>query len=146
VVFRRVAALIAALGLGGACSLPALDADDYRAKAEVAVDDAISQANSAILATRLRELDRLPSTMSTVLLEDVERAAAEAAHGFGSVLPPDPGSDRIRARILPVLNEVADLVSRMRFAARRGDAEALRELRSTLAGRVAALEGWLAAA
>lgn len=138
-----MASLVVALGLWAACSLPALDADDYLAKTEAAVEDAISQANSAILATGLRSSDRLPATTTTVLLEDVERAAADSTDAFASILPPDQRSDDLRARVLPVLDEVADLLSRMRFAARRGDAVALEGLRSSLSSQVATLERWL---
>ncbi|HET9672231.1 MAG TPA: hypothetical protein VFQ40_05215 [Actinomycetota bacterium] len=142
-MLRRIVPLAVVIAVGVSCSLPALDTADFRSKAAAAAEDAISQANSAILATRLRDRERLPAATVTVLLEDVERAALAAVDGFASVLPPDERSDRIRAEVLPILEDVADLLARMRFAARRGDAVALEDLRSSLRGRVAALERWL---
>jgi hypothetical protein len=120
------------VALLGSCTLPALTFADYRGKAIEAAEETISQGETAVLTAELADRDRLFSPSVSVQLESAEQAAAAAVDDFASVLPPDGRSERLRRTILPLLEETSDLIARMRFAARRGDAGQLQELRSSL--------------
>jgi hypothetical protein len=125
-----------------ACALPATTLDAYRSKAVDAAEEATSQARTAILTAHLVGRDRLLRISAAVQLQEADAATAAAVETFASVQPPDRRSDRLRARILPVLQRVADLITRMRFEARREDTAALLALRSALIEPADALEAW----
>ena len=127
------------------CSLPATTFDAYRSRATDAAEEATSQARTAILTAHLAEQGRLLDTAVAEQLQEAEVAASAAVESFASVQPPDRRADRLRARILPVLERVADLLSRMRFEARRADMAALLALRSALIGPADVLERWATA-
>ena len=127
------------------CSLPATTLDPYRSKAVDAAEEATSQARTAILSAHLLGRDRLLSTSVAVQLHEAEASTAAAVETFASVQPPDGRADRLRAHVLPVLERVSDLISRMRFEARREDTEALLALRSALIEPADALERWVTA-
>jgi hypothetical protein len=120
------------IALLGSCSLPALTFADYRGKAIEAAEETISQGETAVLTAELADRDRLFSPAVSVQLESAEQAAAAAVENFASVLPPDGRSEDLRRTILPLLEQTSDLIARMRFAARRGDARQLQELRASL--------------
>jgi hypothetical protein len=120
------------IALLGSCSLPALTFADYRGKAIEAAEETISQGETAVLTAELADRDRLFSPAVSVQLESAEQAAAAAVDNFASVLPPDGRSEDLRRTILPLLEQTSDLIARMRFAARRGDASQLQELRASL--------------
>jgi hypothetical protein len=127
-----------------ACSLPARDFGDYLGKATASADAAISQAETALLAGDLWLRGRLFQHSLAVQLEDAEHAAGDALHGFASVLPPDHRSVALRAGLEPLLHETADLIARMRFAARHEDIAGFRRLRGALADSARRLESWAA--
>jgi hypothetical protein len=110
-----------------------------------AAEEATSQARTAILTAQLVDRDRLLRTSAAVQLQEADAATAAAVETFASVQPPNPRADRLRARILPVLERVADLISRMRFEARREDTAALLGFRSELIEPTDALERWVTA-
>ena len=123
-----------------ACSVPATTFEAYRSKAVDAAEDVASQARTAILTAELAGADRLLATAVTVQLEDAETTAVGAVESFASAQPPDARADRLRARILPLLERAADAITRMRFEAKRGHIAAALELRSSLLDPTAALE------
>jgi hypothetical protein len=127
------------------CSLPATTLDAYRSKAVDAAEEATSQARTAILTAHLVGRDRLLLTSAAVQLQEAEAATAAAVETFASVQPPDRRADRLRARILPVLERISDLLSRMRFEARREDTTTLLALRSALIEPADALHRWATA-
>jgi hypothetical protein len=140
---RRVLLFSSAIALLGSCSLPALSFDDYRGKAIETAEEMISQGETAILTAELAARGRLFSPSVTVQLEEAEESAEAAASEFASVLPPDERSERLRRTVLPVLQEAADLIARMRFAARERDTGQLAELRASLEDSLPRLEDWV---
>lgn len=124
------------------CSLPATSFDAYRSKAADAAEEVASQARTAILTAHLAGQDRLLDTAVAVQLHDAEEGAAAAAASFASLEPPDRHADRLRARLLPVLQRISSAIARMRFDARRDDVAALLDLRSALIGPIERLERW----
>jgi hypothetical protein len=144
-VLRRSLGFLVAVFLCVACSLPAFSFDDYRGKAIEAAEETISQGETAILSAELADRDRLFSPAVAVQLEGAEQAAAAAAEDLASVLPPDGRSEDLRRTILPLLEQTSDLIARMRFAAREGDADRLQELRTALGDPLRRLEDWVAA-
>ena len=142
---RRVALLASLIALLGSCSLPALTFADYRGKAIEAAEETISQGETALLTAELADRDRLFSPAVSVQLESAEQAAAAVAQDFSSILPPDGRSEELRRTVLPLLERTSDLIAEMRFAARRGDAGRLQELRAALEDPLRQLEDWVPA-
>jgi hypothetical protein len=140
---RRICVLVFALAVCTACGLPAFDAGDYRGKATDAVEETLSEAQTAIFTAELTGRNRTFRSSTIVQLEDAEKAAAGVTDDFAAVLPPDDRSQALRQRLLPTLSEAADLISRMRFAARRDDLHELDRLAGALDGPVRRLERWL---
>jgi hypothetical protein len=135
---RVLLALVFCAAVG--CSLPATTFEAYRSKAVDAAEDVASQARTAILTAELARADRLLASAVTVQLEDAEMTAVGAVESFALAQPPDARADRLRARILPLLERAADAITRMRFEAKRGHVAAALELRSSLLDPAAALE------
>jgi hypothetical protein len=144
VPWRRCATAFLLL-LSVACSLPATTFDAYRSKAVDAAEEVVSQARTVILVADLARRDRLLGSAIPVQLQATEATAAGAVASFASMLPPDPRSDELRAEILPRLEGASDLIARMRFAARRGDAASLPSLAAALTGPTDRLERWIQA-
>ncbi|HYY08087.1 MAG TPA: hypothetical protein VFA25_05735 [Actinomycetota bacterium] len=142
---RRLSSLLVLVMLVGAgCSLPARDLGDYRFKATEAADETISEAETAVLAGDLWLRGRLFGNSVAVQLEDAEQAAEDAVDGFASVLPPDHRSEALRADLVPLLDETADLISRLRFAVRHDDVTRFRDLHRALRESSRRLETWAA--
>ena len=144
-MLRPRLSLVLLICAAAGCSLPATTFDAYRSKAANAADEATSQARTAILTAHLVGRDRLLRTSAAVQLQEAEAATAAAVETFASVQPPDRRADRLRSRILPVLERVSDLISRMRFEARREDTAGLLALRSALIEPADALDRWATA-
>jgi hypothetical protein len=142
-VTNRIASLISLLfTIAVGCGLPARDFSDYLAKATEAADQAISEAETALLAGDLWLGARLLQNSVAVQLEDAEKAAGDALDGFASVLPPDRPSEALRAELVPMLHETADLIAAMRFAVRHGDLARFRQARDALDDSARRLESW----
>ena len=139
---RRGLLLLSLSTLTAACSLPAPSFESYRAKAIDAAEQTISQGQTAILTAALLERDRLFAPTAAVQLEDAEEAATAATQDFAAVLPPDDRSQDLRGTVLPDLQLVSDLISRMRFALRHRDVEQAVRLRSSLDDPLDRLERW----
>jgi hypothetical protein len=138
---RVVLALAFCAAVG--CSLPATTFEAYRSKAADAAEEVASQARTAILTAELARHDRLLASAVAVQLKEAERAASALVESFASVQPPDARADRLRARILPLLERASDAIRRMRFEARRGRVSSLSELSDSLATPTARLEDWV---
>jgi len=127
------------------CGLPAFDFSDYRSKAVSTVEETISEARTAMLAAELLRRDRTFAASAIVQLEDAEEAASGAVWDLAAVLPPDARSIGLRQQLQPSLDGSADLIARMRFAARHGDLEELGRLAQALKQPIGRLEGWVEA-
>jgi hypothetical protein len=108
--------------VAGACTLPARTATDHEADAAAAAADAVSQVGTALLTARAIEREGMPMRTASVLLADAEQATASIRGTFAGIQPPDPSADALRAETLRLIDAAAQVVSRMRIAARRGDA------------------------
>jgi hypothetical protein len=137
---RVLLALVFCAAVG--CSLPATTFEAYRSKAVDAAEEVASQARTAILTAELARQDRLLASAVAVQLEDAEATAVGAAERFALVQPPDARADRLRARILPLLERASDAITRMRFEAKRDQMAALLRLRSSLIEPTEVLERW----
>jgi hypothetical protein len=137
---RVLLALVFCAAVG--CSLPATTFEAYRSKAVDAAEEVASQARTAILTAELARQDRLLASAVAVQLEDAEATAVGAAERFALVQPPDARADRLRARILPLLERASDAITRMRFEAKRDHMAALVRLRSSLIEPTEVLERW----
>ena len=137
---RVLLALVFCAAVG--CSLPATTFEAYRSKALDAAEEVASQARTAILTAELARQDRLLATAVAVQLKEAERAASALVESFASVQPPDARADRLRARILPLLERASDAITRMRFEAKRDHMAALVRLRSSLIEPTEVLERW----
>jgi hypothetical protein len=124
------------------CVLPAPTYSAFESKAAESAASAVSDARTALLAAALAIGDRSFAPVISVQLAESATGASSTAATFASIQPPDAASDRLRARLLPLLQRAADLIAHMRIAARRGDVEALRELRGPLVPVADALEGF----
>jgi hypothetical protein len=103
----------------GACTGPARTASDYRLKARHSAQEAQSAVATSRMAARLVKSNGAFSAYIAVVLSNAEGDASSVESTFGSIQPPDPRSDRLRAELSPVLNDVVDTISGMRIAARR---------------------------
>jgi hypothetical protein len=139
-VLRRRSAIIVSFLCSVGCSLPATTFEAYRSKAADAAAEVAAQAQTAILVTRLAGEDRTLATEVAVQLKDAETAAAGAVRSFASVQPPDARADHLRARILSVLQRASDMITRLRFEAKRGHTAAMLRLRSSLIDPARALQ------
>ena len=137
---RVLLALVFCAAVG--CSLPATTSDAYRSKAVDAAEEVASQARTAILTAELARQDRLLATAVAVQLKEAESAASALVESFASVQPPDARADRLRARILPLLERASDAITRMRFETKRDHMAALLRLRSSLIEPTEVLERW----
>jgi hypothetical protein len=137
---RVLLALVFCAAVG--CSLPATTFEAYRSKAVDAAEEVASQARTAILTAELARQDRLLASAVAVQLEDAETTAVGAAERFALVQPPDARADRLRVRILPLLERASDAITRMRFEAKRDQMAALLRLRSSLIEPTEVLERW----
>jgi len=136
----RAHALLLVSALSTGCVLPAPTSGAFESKAAQSAASAVSDARTALLAAALAVGDRSFGSLISVQLEESATGAASTAGTFASIQPPDAASDRLRAQVLPLLQRAADLIARMRIAARRGDVQALRELRGPLAPVADALD------
>jgi hypothetical protein len=134
-----VASIVLAL-TGSGCVLPAPNYRAFESKAAESAASAVSDARTALLASTLAVDGRSFSTTISVQLADSATGAASTAGTFAAIQPPDDASDRLRAELLPLLERTARVIGEMRIAARRGDTETLRTLRTPLAPLADALD------
>ena len=116
---------VAALAMAAACVAPARTFDDFEGKAVTSAESAASEARTAILTSSVAEGSRIPGPTASVIVAEAAVGATSARDTFASIQPPDPESDALRAELLPVLGQAADLIASMRIAARRSDAQTM---------------------
>jgi hypothetical protein len=117
-----------------ACTGPARTPTDYRLKARHSAQEAQSAVATSRMAARLVEKRGAFSPYIAVVLNNAEDDASSVESTFGSVQPPDQSSDRLRAELSPVLNDVVDTISGMRIAARRHEWASLLDRSRALPG------------
>jgi hypothetical protein len=105
---------------------PARTFHDYELKAESTAKSARSSVETARLAVRVAtEGNAFPPYVS-VLLSEAETDAANTQGTFEGIQPPDAHADRLRTRLGSLLNEMGDVLSKLRITARRAQLEGLR--------------------
>jgi len=117
--------MVVALATAAGCVAPARTFDDFEGKAVTSAESAASQTRTAILTSSVSERSRLPGPTASVIVAEAAAGATSVRDTFASIQPPDPESDALRAELLPVLEQAADLIASMRIAARRSDAQAM---------------------
>lgn len=129
---RRVVLLTVALSLvATACVGPALRDDDYRRKAVASLEQVAATVAGVKIALDASIDDRSFPTATAVNVRRHEDTVAWAHTAFATRQPP-PGTDRIRAAVVPVLAEASSIMADVRIAANRTDREELREQRRRL--------------
>jgi len=121
----RFVLAVAALAMAAACVAPARTFDDFEGKAVTSAESAASEARTAILTSSVAEGSRIPGPTASVIVAEAAVGATSVRDTFASIQPPDPESDALRAELLPVLGQAADLIASMRIAARRSDAQTM---------------------
>lgn len=122
---------------------PARTMESYRAKATTTAEAGISAGRSAALAIDGAADDRLLPPYAAVLLSELEDDASGAASTFSGIQPPSAEADHLRRQVLDRMASVQDALAELRIAARRGDLDALVEVRSALGDAVDRLEAFV---
>lgn len=133
--------MVAALLLAGAsgCVGPSRSTADYREKAANAAEAMTSAVSTARLVVQQRADGQAPGSYTALVLSESESDARSITTSFEAVQPPDAAADRIRVDLAPVLSSATDLLTDVRIAARRDDADALARAGPALAGVIDSL-------
>jgi hypothetical protein len=124
----------------GACVAPALTVAAYEGKAGASAAGAVSAVRTAELAAEELVHDRTFGPTAAVVLQQAEADADSIRGQFGSIQPPGPSADRLRAQLVPLLTRASDALAELRIAARRGDIPALAARTPPLGDLAAQLE------
>ena len=127
-------AAAACLSSLAACVGPARTFDAYEADAVATAEEVASAAGTALLAVDAAQAERVTANYLTVVLTEAEGAASSAQAQLESVQPPDEEADELLARISPVLDETASVLTNLRVAVRRSDLSALPAIAAPLEG------------
>lgn len=117
--------------LASACVGPALRDDDYRRKAVASLEQVHATVAGVKVALDASIDDRAFATVTAVNVRRHEDTVSWAHTAFATRQPP-PGTDRIRAVVVPVLAEASSVMADVRIAANRTDREELRKQRRRL--------------
>ncbi|HET7475434.1 MAG TPA: hypothetical protein VFJ97_05355 [Dermatophilaceae bacterium] len=128
-----------ALLLGG-CVVPARSAGHYRDDATAAVQSAQSEAQTVALVLAQVDRRRVTDQAAEVVVSEAEDAIAPLEASFGSVQPPSPALDPVRAAVMTALGDADDAIAAARIALRRDDAAG----RAAAAGQLRQVLGELA--
>jgi hypothetical protein len=138
---RTAAAAALPLGLTLAlagCITPARTDEQYRAKAEAAVEAASSEVATVRLTVTQRQRLKLTGPYADEVVTAGETALDAIGGAFGAVQPPSPQSDPTHDDVSDGLAAAGDAVTHARIAVRRDDRAAypgvLAELRSAAEG------------
>jgi hypothetical protein len=134
--------LILALTAIASCVAPARSFSAYEGKAAKTADDAASAAETALIAVRAAAGSRAFAPAVSVALAESEDDATSAQGTFESIQPPDARSDRLRADLGDLLDQVTGILSDLRIAARRGELGRLTEIGRPLPALAAALRSF----
>lgn len=113
------------------CVGPALRDDDYRRKAVASLEQVTSTIAGVKVALDAALDDRAFAAATAVNVRRHEDTVSWAHTAFATRQPP-PGTDDIRAAVVPVLAEASSIMADVRIAANRTDREDLREQRRRL--------------
>jgi hypothetical protein len=125
----------------GGCVTPATGNDSYRGKAQLSVQAAISEAQTARITLQAVQRHRIFRTTADETVTANESALGSISAAFNSVQPP-PESDPLRAQTSKLLSDTEDAISTARIATRRGDP---RQVRDALSGVLAVIKDLLRA-
>ncbi len=139
---RALAAAVAALVLGVACTGPVRNARDFRLKARHSAQAASSAVSTSSLAARIVLKQAAFAAYVAVVLDDAEHDATSVDSTFTSLQPPDRRSDRLREQLGGVLGDVVDAISGMRIAARRHEWDRVLRIARSLPGLQASLQSF----
>jgi hypothetical protein len=132
---RRVVglALLASIVLGlSGCVAPARTYADYEGKAARTADTVLSSVETARLAATAAGQDDALAPYLSVVLGEAEGDASSARGLFDSIQPPDPRSDRLRARLDRIMDQAIQGLAVLRISARRGEVARLPQLAGPL--------------
>ena len=115
---RATTGALALALLLSACVSPALGADSYRGKAANALDEALSQVQTAVLTMDAFLRGRVFATFADEVVSSAEAAGGWAQESFGAVQPPRE-VDGVQREVSGLLAESADRLTRARIATRR---------------------------
>ena len=102
------------------CVAPAFNASQYESKAAKTADAAVSAIESVRLALESAQRHELPSNPIDVAIADQEDILGSVSGTFSSVQPPDRAMDRLRDRVLGLVDDAQSKIETARIAFRRG--------------------------
>ncbi|MEA3075483.1 MAG: hypothetical protein QOF60_391 [Actinomycetota bacterium] len=111
----------------GACAVPvptARSAADYGKKAGHTAEDVHSAIETTVVALDNATHGRTLPTTLNVVVSDAEDDARGAMSTFQRIAPRGQGAGAIHDRLVPLLNDAADAITRARQLARRGQTSA----------------------
>jgi hypothetical protein len=132
---RSAIALVLLIPLAG-CVTPATGNNSYRGKAQLSVQAAISETQTARLTLQAVQRHRIFRTTADETVTANESALGSISAAFNSVQPP-PESDPLREQTSKLLSDAEDAISAARIATRRGNPSGIR---AALAGVLAVIK------
>ncbi|HJQ01835.1 MAG TPA: hypothetical protein VJ851_09555 [Jatrophihabitans sp.] len=116
------AATIGTLLACTACVAPASSTANYQGKAGHTASAALSELETARLATETARRGRMLRTTLEIMLSQAEDAFSSIEATFDSIQPPNTQeADRVRDKLDQILAAGLDGITRMRIAVRRND-------------------------
>jgi hypothetical protein len=134
-----LAGVLTAALLGG-CTSPSSSYDDYQRKATHTADEIDSLAQTALLAARTSSRGNATGPYLQVVISTAEDDAGQVQNTFESVQPPDRQSDTLRTKLLSLLNDVGDVLTKLRVAVKRGELDRLAGIAAPLTDLTKRLE------
>lgn len=105
-----------------ACVAPATSTANYQGKAGHTASAALSELETARLATETARRGRMLHTTLEVMLSQAEDAFSSIQATFDSIQPPNTQeADQVRDKLDQMLSDGLDGITRMRIAVRRND-------------------------
>lgn len=148
---RRAQPVVAALTCAAAAACvahpvgPARTYSKYEGKAVTTARSALSAVEMARMSADTRARDRSFGPYAASVIGDSEETAITVAGTFGSIQPPGPEADALRSELEDLLTDVADHLSALRIAARRGERAGLAGVAAPLTGDVDRLRAFVEA-
>jgi hypothetical protein len=138
-----VLTLLVLIGLGlSGCVAPARTYAAYEGKAADTADTVLSAVETARLAASAAGQNDAFAPYLTAVLGEAEGDASSARGLFDSIQPPDPHSDRLRARLDRLMDQAIEGLGRLRISVRRGGVAQLPALARPLASISDALDAF----
>jgi hypothetical protein len=121
----RGGVVVAVAALLAGCVSPARDDPSYRGKATSALQAAASDVATGLLVVQQDRQKKVLTTYADETVSASETSIGSISQSFGSVQPPDQGSDGIRDAVTGVISKAQDALSHARIAVRRSNPKAL---------------------